>query len=87
MTCSVPSALCARDAVVGRGRRAPGAPGPSCLGPFPGLRRGLILDGAFSLAVRSRELKSFTRELSQTSEWEAGKDPACRCGFQRLISL
>ena len=30
------------------GRKREGGTGsPSCLGPFPGLRRGLILDGAF----------------------------------------
>lgn len=41
MTCAVPSALCARDAVVGRGRGAPGAPGPSCLGPISRAKKGV----------------------------------------------
>lgn len=70
--CAMPSALCARDAVVTRGG---GALRPFMPGPISGLRRGLILDGAFSLAVRSRELKSFTRELSDIRV--GGREGSC----------
>lgn len=64
----------------------PGAPGPSSQGEaataIPAPRSVTDLDGAFSLAVRSRELKSFRQALLSDIWGGAGggtrKDTACR---------
>ena len=64
-----------------------GSPRPFMPGAISRAKKGVDPGWGFFSCVRSRELKSFPREHSQTSEWEAGKDPACRYEFQRLISL